>query len=84
MGQVELRPGRPVNFATPLSRHTPNPEQRRNQWALGIQRLPDQSDFIFAENPLPLLIDVKYSCRLAATILGGPECGRGCDDPAAG
>ena len=29
------------------------------------------------------LIDVNYFCRLATTILAGPECGRGCDDPAA-
>jgi hypothetical protein len=30
------------------------------------------------------VIDVNYFCRLATTILAGPECGRGCDDPAAG
>jgi site-specific DNA recombinase len=30
------------------------------------------------------VIDVNYFCRLAAIILAGPECGRGCDSPAAG
>ena len=29
------------------------------------------------------LIDVNYFGRLATTILAGPECGRGCADPAA-
>jgi hypothetical protein len=29
------------------------------------------------------VIDVNYFCRLATIILVGPECGRGCDDPAA-
>jgi len=33
------------------------------------------------ENPV---IDVNYFCRLATIILAGPECGRGCDSPAAG
>jgi hypothetical protein len=31
----------------------------------------------------PMVIDVNYSCRLATAILAGPECGRGCDKPAA-
>jgi len=30
------------------------------------------------------VIDVNYFCRLATIILAGPECGRGCDWPAAG
>jgi hypothetical protein len=30
------------------------------------------------------VIDVNYFCRLTTSILAGPECGRGCDDPAAG
>jgi len=30
------------------------------------------------------VIDVNYFCRLATIILAGPQCGRGCDWPAAG
>jgi hypothetical protein len=29
------------------------------------------------------VIHVNYFCRLATTILAGPECGRGYDDPTA-
>jgi len=29
------------------------------------------------------VIDVNYFCRLATIILAGPQCGRGCDSPAA-
>ena len=44
-----------MNFAAALSGQEANSEERGDQRTLAIQRLPDQSDFIFAEHPLPLL-----------------------------
>lgn len=56
IGQVQLRPGRPVNFAASLGCQESNSEQRGDQGTLAIERLPDESDLIFAQYPLPLLL----------------------------
>jgi Collagen triple helix repeat (20 copies) len=46
---------------------------------------PGAQGAIGPQGPIgPSVIDVNYFCRLATIILAGPQCGRGCDSPAAG
>jgi hypothetical protein len=51
----------------------------RNKWIFGYGLT-----YVSLSNLDQRMIDVNYFCRLAAIILAGPECGRGCDSPAAG
>lgn len=44
-----------MHFTSALSGQEADPEERGDEGLFTVERLPDQSDFIFAKHPLPLL-----------------------------